>query len=110
MIRRFWGFSPVVIKRGNPPSVPDDENELLELIRQRFEVLSRNTITKLGTTVENEVVLRCPFCKSEFTGKESAGCFHYFIVPTYCPVCKFPRPLFERLEELRRNEGYGSGS
>jgi len=105
MIRRFWGFTPVVLKKCEPPEIPDDKDQILEILRKRFEVLSRHSVTKIGTTVENGVILRCPFCKSEFTGMESSGCFHHYIIPLDCPVCNFPYNLHKKLEELlRKNE------
>jgi hypothetical protein len=50
-----------------------------------FEIIGRDSNQKfLELTSECAIKLRCPFCKSEFTGHESSGCFHHLILPFDC--------------------------
>jgi hypothetical protein len=95
----FWGwmFRPIVTKRQTPPPIPEDIEKLKKMARERFEIIERQQPENFAITSECAIKLRCPFCKSEFTGHESSGCFHYIILPMNCPVCEFPSNIIRAL-------------
>jgi rubrerythrin len=98
----IWKFQPFVIKRQKPPSIPDDIEKLEEILSERLEIIERQQPAIFGTNSECAIKLRCPFCKSEFTGHESSGCFHHEILPMNCPVCGFPSNIIRALIEKRK--------
>jgi hypothetical protein len=98
----IWTFQPFVIKRKEPPPIPDDIEKLEEILSERLEIIGREQPEIFGTTSECAIKLRCPFCKSEFTGHESSGCFHHLILPFDCPVCGFPGSIIRALIEKRK--------
>jgi len=85
-----WTFTPIIIKRQEPPPIPEDIEELQAILKKDFEIIEKGEPEIFGTNLEFSVKVRCPFCKSEFTGHESSGCFHYVLLPMNCPVCGFP--------------------
>jgi rubrerythrin len=82
--------------------MPEDIEKLKEMARESFEIIERQQSEIFGTNSECAIKLRCPFCKSEFTGYESSGCFHYEILPMNCPVCGFPSNINQVLMEQRK--------
>jgi rubrerythrin len=98
-------FVPFIIKRQEPPRIPDNIEELREIVNKKFEILEKQGGRMIGTTSEIFVKLRCPFCKSEFTGCVQEGCFHYRMQPTNCPVCGFPEVILKKLIALYKKQG-----
>jgi hypothetical protein len=97
-----WIFQPIVTKREEPPPIPEDIEKLEEIVNKDFEIIERERPEIFGTDLECAIKLRCPFCKSEFTGHESSGCFHHVILPMNCPVCEFPSNIMQALIEQRK--------
>jgi rubrerythrin len=97
-----WMFQPFVTKRQEPPPIPEDIEKLKEIVNKSFEIIEKQQPAIFGTNSECAIKLRCPFCKSEFTGHESSGCFHHEILPMNCPVCGFPSNIIQALIEKRK--------
>lgn len=96
---RRLSFRPFIIKRQEPPPIPNDIEKLGEIAKKNLEIIEKQQPEIFGTNSECAIKLRCPFCQSEFTGHESLGCFHYEILPMNCPVCGFPGSIFRALTE-----------
>ena len=97
-------FQPFITKKNKPPELPETKEEINELLKKlgtRMKLVQGGISSKFGTTSERSLLLECPFCKSQFTGFESSGCFHHRRVPLACPVCKFPAIAFRKLYDLR---------
>jgi hypothetical protein len=60
----IWRFQPFVIKRKEPPSIPDDIEKLEEILSERLEIIGREQPKIFGTTSECAIKLRCPFAKA----------------------------------------------
>ena len=101
-------FRPFVIKKCDPPEIPEKLDELAKILVQRFEIKERQTPLVSGTSTETAIKLQCPFCKSEFTGLELSGCFHYEILPLNCPICGFRGKILQKFieesEKQRKDE------
>ncbi len=96
-------FIPYVTKRNKIPEIPKTTEKIREALNTiekgygRFKIVNKGQTETMGTNHETSLLLECRFCKSQFTGQASEGCFHSYINPMSCPVCGFPNNLIKAL-------------
>jgi hypothetical protein len=98
----FERFASYIISKKKPPKLPTTLKEINKFLIANpcLETLSTNNVQYCGTESTAGIKLRCPFCKSEFTGMESSGCFGGSANPDVCPVCNYPSPFIERRHQM----------